>query len=169
MAFRQELQGSHPHRVALHPFDEVGLLPLEEIIGTPRPDTLVYACGPEQLLAAMETHCARWPAGSLHVERFSPKEIDLPAVETAFEVELARTGVVLDVPPDRSVLDVVEDAGVPMLSSCGEGTCGTCETRVLSGTVDHRDSLLTPEEQAVHDTMFICVSRAACPRLLLDL
>jgi ferredoxin len=75
----------------------------------------------------------------------------------------------LTVPPDKSILQVVEEAGIAVLSSCQEGTCGTCETGVLEGTVDHRDSLLTPEEQAANDTMFICVSRAACPRLVLEL
>ena len=64
---------------------------------------------------------------------------------------------------------LVTSAGIAVLSSCQEGTCGTCETAVLEGTVDHRDSLLTPAEQAANDTMFICVSRAACPRLLLEL
>ena len=87
----------------------------------------------------------------------------------AFEVELATSGLTLTVPPDRSILQVVEEAGIAVLSSCQEGTCGTCETVVLEGAVDHRDSLLTPEEQAVNDTMFICVSRAACPRLVLEL
>ena len=87
----------------------------------------------------------------------------------AFEVELASTGRTLTVPPDRSILQVVEDAGLNVLSSCQEGTCGTCETTVLAGEVDHRDSLLTPDEQAANDTMFICVSRAACPKLVLDL
>ena len=66
-------------------------------------------------------------------------------------------------------LQVVEEAGIAVLSSCQEGTCGTCETPVLEGEVDHRDSLLTPAEQAANETMFICVSRAACPRLVLDL
>ncbi len=72
-------------------------------------------------------------------------------------------------PVDASVLDVLETAGVPVLSSCREGMCGTCETTVLAGQVEHRDSLLTPEEKAANNTMFICVSRAACPRLVLDL
>ena len=87
----------------------------------------------------------------------------------SFEVELTLSGLTLTVPPDRSLLDVVEEAGVLVLSSCQEGTCGTCETPVLAGEVDHRDSLLTPAEQAANDTMFICVSRAACPRLVLEL
>ena len=72
-------------------------------------------------------------------------------------------------PPDKSILDVVEDAGVLVLSSCREGTCGTCETPVVSGEVDHRDSVLTPDEQADNEVMMICVSRAACPRLVLEL
>jgi ferredoxin len=58
---------------------------------------------------------------------------------------------------------------VLVLSSCQEGTCGTCETPVLSGEIDHRDSILTPDEQDAGDVMYICVSRAACPRLVLDL
>ena len=84
-------------------------------------------------------------------------------------MELSLSGVSLTVPPEKSVLQVVEEAGISVLSSCTEGTCGTCETTVLSGEVDHRDSLLTPAEQAANDTMFICVSRAACPRLVLEL
>ncbi|MGY1644278.1 PDR/VanB family oxidoreductase [Geodermatophilus sp. SYSU D00703] len=169
MAFRAELTAAHGARVTLHPQDQVGLLDLDRLLGEPRPDTLVYCCGPEPLLQAVEQRCAGWPEGALHLERFSPKELGDPVRQETFEVELAQSGLTLLVPPDRSILDVVEAAGVPVLSSCQEGTCGTCETPVLAGEVDHRDSLLTPAEQAAHDTMFICVSRAACPRLVLDL
>jgi ferredoxin len=73
------------------------------------------------------------------------------------------------VPADRSILEVLEGSGVPVLSSCQEGTCGTCETPVLSGTPDHRDSLLTDDEQQQGDVMMICVSRARSDRLVLDL
>jgi ferredoxin len=76
---------------------------------------------------------------------------------------------VLAVPAGRSILDVVEDSGVSVLSSCQEGTCGTCETTVLSGRPDHRDSVLTEEEQQAGDAMMICVSRSCSPRLVLDL
>jgi ferredoxin-NADP reductase len=169
MAFLEALEDATGNRVTLHPQDEVGLIDLPEILGTPRPETLVYACGPEPLLDAVEHHCAGWPEGTLHLERFSPKDVGQPVLTDAFEVELATSGLTLTVPPDRSILEVAEDAGIPVLSSCQEGTCGTCETPVLDGEVDHRDSLLTPAEQAANDTMFICVSRAACPRLVLDL
>jgi ferredoxin-NADP reductase len=169
MAFRDALDAAHGPRVTLHPQDEVGLIDLDRILGTPQPDTLVYCCGPEPLLKAVEECCADWPSGSLHVERFAPKDVGEPVLTGAFEVELATSGLTLTVPPDRSILQVVEEAGIAVLSSCQEGTCGTCETGVLEGAVDHRDSLLTPEEQAANDTMFICVSRAACPRLVLEL
>jgi len=169
MAFVEALDAAHGAKVSLHPQDEVGLIDLDRILGTPQPDTLVYCCGPEPLLNAVEQRCADWPQGTLHVERFAPKDIGEPVLTGAFEVELANSGTTLTVPPDKSILQVVEEAGIAVLSSCQEGTCGTCETGVLEGTVDHRDSLLTPEEQAANDTMFICVSRAACPKLVLEL
>ncbi len=169
MAFLESLEEVTGNRVALHPQDEVGLIDLDRILGQPRPGTLVYCCGPEPLLVAVEQRCAAWPPGSLHVERFAPKDVGEPVLTGAFEVELALSGRTLTVPPEKSVLQVVEEAGIEVLSSCQEGTCGTCETAVLAGEVDHRDSLLTPDEQAANDTMFICVSRAACPKLVLEL
>jgi ferredoxin-NADP reductase len=169
MAFLETLEDATGDRVTLHPQDEVGLIDLPRILGTPRPGTLVYACGPEPLLKATEEHCARWPEGSLHLERFSSKEPGEPVITASFDVELATSGLTLTVPPDKSILQVLEEAGIAVFSSCQEGTCGTCETPVLEGQVDHRDSLLTPMERAANDAMLICVSRAACPKLVLDL
>ncbi|KJK48305.1 ferredoxin [Lentzea aerocolonigenes] len=164
MAFREELQ--HRGNVLIQPQDEHGLLDLPALLADVDDDTAVYCCGPEPLLAAVEKHHTR---GKLHVERFTPKAGAADGPRQEFEVELARTGGVLRVPADRSILDVVERSGVPVLSSCQEGTCGTCETPVLSGTPDHRDSLLTDEERAAGDVMMICVSRARSDRLVLDL
>ena len=86
-----------------------------------------------------------------------------------FELVLARSGLTLTVPADRSVFDVVQEAGVSILGSCHEGICGTCEQIVLDGEVDHRDSILTEDEQALNETMMICVSRCRSDRLTLDL
>ncbi|MGW3508394.1 PDR/VanB family oxidoreductase [Streptomyces sp. NPDC000994] len=169
MAFHAELRSTYGERVRLVPQDELGLPDLDALLGSPLPDTSVYCCGPEGLLRAVEGRCASWSSGALHTERFAPKDLQPAAAEEEFEVELAGSGYTVRVPPGVSVLDAVEQAGVQVLSSCREGTCGTCETPVLDGTVDHRDSLLTPDEQAANDTMMICVSRAACPRLVLDL
>ncbi|MEV6258894.1 PDR/VanB family oxidoreductase [Nocardia sp. NPDC051911] len=169
MAFAAEL-AEHPDLAAvLYPQDEVGLIDLATILGSPRHGTLIYACGPEPLLDAVDKHCRGWPEGSLHVERFRAPEPGDDMLAESFEVDLAVTGLTLSVPPDKSVLEVACEAGVPVLSSCQEGTCGTCEVRVLEGEVDHRDSILTPAERAAHDTMFVCVSRAVGPRLVLDL
>jgi ferredoxin len=169
MAFRADLLAQYPGQVRIRPQDETGLLDLAAILGRPQPGTLVYCCGPAPLLDAVTGCCADWPEGALHLERFTPAAATHRPSGSAFEVELAQAGLTLMVPPGRSILDVIEAAGVPVLSSCTEGTCGTCETGVLSGVPEHRDSVLSPAEQAAADTMMICVSRSMTPRLVLDI
>ncbi|MEU6512143.1 PDR/VanB family oxidoreductase [Streptomyces sp. NPDC046942] len=164
MAFTGEL-ARYGDRVALAPQDETGLLDLGPALDGAPDGTLVYCCGPGPLLDAVEERC---PTGRLRVERFQPKPRPTGS-DTAFEVELARSGRVLTVAPRVSVLDTVRAAGVEVLYSCTEGTCGTCETDVLEGVPDHRDSVLTEEERAAGDTMMICVSRCRGARLVLDL
>ena len=92
-----------------------------------------------------------------------------PVRREAFEVHLAQSGRTLTVPPEKSILDATDEAGVGVLSSCREGTCGTCETPVLEGVPDHRDSVLDASARRANDCMMICVSRACTPRLVLDL
>jgi ferredoxin len=82
---------------------------------------------------------------------------------------LQRTGITVTVPPDKSILEVVEAAGLYVLSACREGICGTCEQQVIEGEPDHRDSVLTPAERETNEVMMICVSRCRSPRLVLDL
>jgi ferredoxin-NADP reductase len=166
MAFREEL-AAHGPAVEIVPDDREGLLDLARIMAGSAPGTVVYCCGPASLLdAAGEAAAASRLA--FRAERFTPAPAGDtgPAGDRSFEVHLEQTGVTLTVPPGRSILEVVEEAGVFVISSCREGTCGSCETRVLDGTPDHRDSLLSRD---VTDAMLICVSRAACPRLTLDL
>jgi len=167
MAFTDELS-AYGDKVSLVPQDEAGFPDLDGLLGTPQPQTLVYCCGPEGLLAAVEQRCASWPAGSLHLERFAAKVTEARQ-EHAFELVLARSGLTLTVPPDKSVFDVVQDAGVSILGSCHEGICGTCEQVVLDGDVDHRDSILSDDERAANESMMICVSRCRSDRLTLDL
>ncbi|MFE9025373.1 PDR/VanB family oxidoreductase [Streptomyces iakyrus] len=164
MAFAEEL-GRYGDRVTFAPEDETGLLDLPSVLDDVPEGTLVYCCGPGPLLDAVEARC---PSGVLRVERFQPKEQETGG-NTAFEVELARSGRTLTVAPDVSVLDAVRAAGVEVLYSCTEGTCGTCETDVLDGEPDHRDSVLTDDERAAGETMLICVSRCRGGRLVLDL
>jgi ferredoxin len=155
-------------RVRVHPQDESGLLDLAAALGTPREGTLVYSCGPTPLLDAVEQHCANWPAGSLHVERFAAATPAHREADIAFEVEFARSGVTATVEAGVSILDVATDNGVFVLRSCSEGVCGTCETELIEGDPDHRDSVLTPEDHAAGCFM-PCVSRARSARLVLDL
>lgn len=169
MAYRDELRGIDADRVREWPQDQFGLLDLKNLLAEPTPDTLIYCCGPEPLLAAVEATSAHWPHGSLHVERFAPKPMEAPASTETFEIELVESDAVLLVPPDKSILEVVDEAGIFVLSNCEEGTCGTCETRVVAGIPDHRDSILDDDERAANDVMMICVSRSLSPRLVLEL
>ncbi|MCL6670977.1 MULTISPECIES: PDR/VanB family oxidoreductase [Streptomyces] len=164
LAFTGEL-ARYGDRVTVAPQDETGLLDLGSVLGDLPADTLVYCCGPGPLLDAVEERC---PAGRLRVERFTPKAQEA-GENGAFEVELAQSGRTVTVAPDVSVLDAVRAAGVEVLFSCTEGTCGTCETDVLEGTPDHRDSVLTDAERESGETMMICVSRCRGRRLVLDL
>jgi len=168
MGFLSELEVYGP-RVRIKPQDETGLLDLDALLGSPQDDTLVYCCGPEPLLAAVEDRCRDWPSGTLHVERFQPRPVDETTEQTSFEVVLEQSDVTLTVPAGRSILDVVDEAGVFVLASCREGTCGTCETRVIEGRPDHRDSVLDEQVRASNECMMIYVSRSQTSRLVLDL
>ncbi len=174
---RYELHYSGRSRSSLALVDEIGeatmhlsdqrtRLDVAELLASLDPMTTIYACGPTRFIEAIEASAGGHP---LHVERFEAKPLAAPVFEGDFEVELALSGRTLTVPPERSILEVVEEAGVFVLSSCREGTCGTCETPVIGGQVDHRDSILTPLEKEQDAVMYICVSRAACPRLVLEL
>ena len=169
MAFLAEL-AQYGDRVTVVPQDEAGFLDLDGVLGTPQEGTLVYCCGPEGLLSAVEAKCARWPSGSLHLERFSAKPQEISDVlDESFELVLQQTGVSVTVPPDVSVFQAALDAGANVLGSCMEGICGTCETEVVEGDVDHRDSVLNEEERAANEFMMICVSRCKSKRLVLDI
>ncbi len=160
------LADEHPGRVSIYAADEGQRLDLAALFADLPPFTTTYCCGPARLIEAVEAAAV---GRQLKVERFEPKDLGAPVLAEPFEVELAFSGLELTVPPERSILEVVEEAGVLVLSSCKEGTCGTCETRVMAGEIDHRDSILTPDEQAANDVMYICVSRSAGEKLTLEL
>ena len=110
--------------------DRVGLLTIDAIVGTPKPSTLIYCCGPEPLLSAVEIEAKSWPSGSLQVERFVPKEQTTFQPNKAFEVYLAESDVTVQVDGGESILDAIERVGRHVSFVCIEGTCGTCEARV---------------------------------------
>lgn len=168
MALVDELRRLHGDRLRLHESGTASRLDLAEVFAAAPPGTVVYCCGPARLLDAAEA--AADDAGfAFHAERFEALPLPEPVWPGPFEVELQFSGLTLAVPPDKSILDVAEEHAVPVPWSCREGTCGTCQTPVVEGEIDHRDSILTAQERAQMDTMFVCVSRAACPRIVLEL
>ncbi|MGW0024653.1 PDR/VanB family oxidoreductase [Rhodococcus sp. NPDC003383] len=169
MAFADDLVARYPDRVLLRPQDEYGLLDLAGELDAVAAGTGVYCCGPEPLLQAIENECRNRAGIALHVERFAAKERPADAVDQAFDVELRQSGMTITVDASETLLDAVLRAGVDVSFSCREGTCGTCETAVLDGVPDHRDSVLTEDEQAENDCMMICVSRSCTAKLTLDL
>jgi len=140
--------------------DEAGLPDLDALFADAPEGTAVYCCGPEALMAAVEER-----APHVHLERFAPRTST--DGNGSFEVELRRSGRVLTVPADSTVLAAVRAELPGTLYSCEQGFCGTCQQRVLEGEVDHRDELLTDAER--DDSMLICVSRARGERLVLDM
>jgi ferredoxin-NADP reductase len=167
MAFAEILRSNYAGKVMLVPQDTAGLLDLNAILAEYVDKGVVYCCGPESLIASVEKECG---AGrELHIERFSPREDHHPAQDLAFEVEVGSTGQRLMVPVGVTIVEVLEDAGVEFEVSCEEGTCGTCQTRVLSGVPDHRDSVLSADEQDSGASMMICVSRSRTRVIVLDI
>lgn len=167
MAFLDVLM-QHGDNVTVVAEDTHGYPDLQGILQAVTPGTHVYSCGPEGLLSAVNAAAAHLPPSALHSERFVAAPID-NSDNNSFEIVLEGAGITAIVPPDKSVLEVIRETGVEVLSSCEEGTCGSCETVVLQGEPDHRCSVLTPEERASCSSMMICVSRARSPQLVLEL
>ncbi len=165
VCFAEEL---FAHReVSLHVDSDAGVLDVRRALADCDADTAVYACGPAAMLDAIEAVHAGC-AWSLHTERFAPPA-RAQAPSSAFEVEVASTGQVFTVDAHETILEVLRREGLPVDWSCREGICGTCETAILRGTPDHRDSVLSDEERASGESMMICCSRALSERLVLDI
>ncbi|GLY31621.1 cytochrome P450 [Kineosporia sp. NBRC 101731] len=169
MAFVAELEDLGGLTVV--PYEESGYPDFaRHVQGLPE-GTAVYACGSPSMLTAVETACAAHGL-ALYTERFTAPDVDTlgdPATNPPFEVILSRTGTRLPVPPDQRLIEVVRQARPNLAYDCEKGYCGACETRVLSGIPEHRDSLLTPAEREAGATMMICISRCAEGPLVLDL
>ncbi|NMH98261.1 PDR/VanB family oxidoreductase [Pseudonocardia acidicola] len=169
LSFLDRLEQYGTERVDLWPEDERGRPNLVAELDRTDPSTLVYACGPGGMLDAVALAYAQRPDGrALHVERFG---VDQPVDVTGDEIEvvLARSGHTLTVPGEQSILSAVREVLPRTPYSCEEGYCGECETPVLEGTPDHRDTYLSDDEREGGETMMLCVSRCAGRRLVLDL
>jgi tetrachlorobenzoquinone reductase len=159
--------------LTLHFDDEQGGPPdLKSLLArcAPGASAHYYACGPAVMLDTFEKACAELGYGHAHIERFAPVEVKAASDARAnYSVELKRTGRIIQITPEKSLLQTLLDSGVEVEYSCAEGVCGTCETRVLEGHPDHRDSVLSAKERAGNHCMMVCVSGCKSERLVLDL
>lgn len=175
MAFTHELTALPGIDVDLVPQDEYGFPDLRGAIAATAPGTAIYCCGPGAMIAEVERLCGELGRrADLHVERFAASDemearLTSTAGNTPFKVELRRTGVTVDVPVDKRLIEVIREVVPGIAYDCEKGFCGSCETRVLEGTPDHRDEVLSETEQATGRSMMICVSRCCTPKLVLDL
>ncbi|SNQ45284.1 Phenoxybenzoate dioxygenase subunit beta [Frankia canadensis] len=170
MSFVDEL-ARYGEQVRLQPEDVFGQLDLERIVAESPAGTSIYACGPTGLLNRLEEVCAARADIALHVERFSanPDALADPTRRRPFQLIARTSGVTIQVPADKTIVEALEDAGVEVLTSCEEGICGTCETRIVAGVAEHHDSVLEDDERAGNQVMMICVSRAATESLTLEI
>lgn len=144
-----------------------GRLDIAAIVDAAPADAELYCCGPRSMLDAFVVATAGRDPARVHVEHFSAAEP--AAVESGFEVVLARSDRTIPVPPGKTILDTLFAAGLDPPCSCLEGVCGQCETRVIEGVPDHRDRVLSPRERAANKTMMLCCSGSKSARLVLDM
>jgi vanillate O-demethylase ferredoxin subunit len=146
-------------------------LDMPGLLAQPEAGCHLYVCGPKGFINAVldQAKAAGWPAEQLHFEFFAGEEVKAQAGDGSFQVKLASSGLMVNVPADTTVVAALAAAGIEVMTSCEQGVCGTCLTRVLEGEIDHRDQYLTPEEQAANDQFLPCCSRAKSPLLVLDL
>lgn len=169
--FLQELWQLDAARVTTHASNQDGLFDLRAALQTLDAQTVVYSCGPQALLDALES-CQRDQAEqgwTLVLERFSVQASANQFKGSRFTVTLQRSGKSITVSGEESILAALKREGVRVKCSCQNGTCGTCETVVISGLPEHRDFVLSKEERRLNETMMICVSRALSDELVLDL
>jgi len=150
--------------------DAAQKLDLTALLASPQAGTHIYVCGPKGYMDAVlgTARAAGWPEAQLHYEFFGA-EVAKSESDAGFQIKLASSGRIIMVPKDQTVTQALAAAGVEVMVSCEQGVCGTCLTRVLEGVPDHKDSYLTPEEQAANDQFTPCCSRSKTPQLVLDL
>ena len=127
----------------------------------------LYCCGPRPLMESVRDMSGHWSSAAVHFEDFGSSKPAHKAEDRPFKVTLAKSGRVIEVPANVSILDALRANGLDVSSSCESGTCGTCRTRLVSGDAEHRDLVLAEHEKSTQ--IMICVSRAASGDLVLDM
>ena len=128
--------------------------------------THVYCCGPRPMLQAVRDMSGHWSTSAIHIESFADAGTLAVPDDRPLRVRLARSGDTVEVGSHQSILDALREHGLDVPSSCERGTCGTCRTRLLAGSAEHRELVLSEGERA--DTIMVCVSRARSPEIVID-
>jgi vanillate monooxygenase ferredoxin subunit len=149
--------------------DEAVLQVLAALLDAVPPDAHVYTCGPGPFMQAVREAVAARPGLVLHLEYFTAEPAALDVAADSFRVRLAKSGTTVQVNAKQTIIEALRAAGIEVETSCEQGVCGTCLTAVLAGRPDHRDLMLTEEEQRAGDRMLLCVSRSLDAELVLDL
>jgi tetrachlorobenzoquinone reductase len=166
-AFLKRLEGRPKVRFNFDQEPGGEMLNLSDLVCTASPGTHFYCCGPPPMLEAFQTATKGLAPERVHLEYFTAAQG--PARQGGFTVVLGRSEREIIVPPGRTLLEALLGEGVDVPHSCTEGMCGTCETKVLEGTPDHRDSVLTDLERSSNNTIMVCCSGSKSGRLVLDL
>lgn len=170
MAFLDALAATHGERLHVYASQDGPRANFSELLAVPDAATQIYACGPQQMLEALTESTRQWPADALRVEHFLRRvQAQDASQHRPFTAELRDSGLTIAVRADQSLLDALRQANIDVQSDCQEGLCGSCEVRVISGEVDHRDSVLTRGERLANDKMMSCCSRACGDSLVIDL
>ena len=174
MAFRQRIADAHfGDKVQLHlddgPVEQ--RLDMAAAIAGMAPDGHLYVCGPPGFIAAAlaAADVQGLPPAQVHREHFTPPDPLSTEPAGEFQVKIASSGTVIDVGANQTVVEALAEHGIEIETSCAQGVCGTCITRVLEGTPDHRDYFLSEEEQQANSEFLPCCSRSLSPMLVLDL
>ncbi len=167
-AFQDQLREAFGARVHFHFDDEGGGLPLPAAQLRPCDGAQLYVCGPAGFIDRVIGDAAEagYAADAVHVEHFGAAPVQAGG---EFVVEAVKSGVQVRVGPSETMADALEKAGVRIMTSCRQGICGTCLTRVIDGTPEHRDDCLSDEERAGNELVAVCCSRSKTPVLRLDI
>jgi tetrachlorobenzoquinone reductase len=169
-AFYEDLSALAKDCAQFHFDDECGqVLDVAQAISSWSEGERIYCCGPAPLMEAVKALSEKLPQDTVRFEWFTTPDSDEPKESGAFTVKLERSGVELEVPTNKSILEVLEEHGIEVPFSCREGLCGTCVTSVCAGEPDHRDYVLSDEERDSGKLITVCCSRSKSPVLALDL
>ncbi len=169
LAFLREAEDAASGYLSLHMDDRAGFFDINGLMVSLKDGEPLYLCGPTPMINAAIAKASElgWPKGRVHFEIFTAA---MPTVsDQSFEVVLKQSGRSYVIPPEKTILEVLIEAGEEPLHDCRRGDCGICQTGVIEGVPDHRDYILSDAERALGKLMQICISRSKTPRLVLDL